>query len=63
MERSILNIMNIHIIKSEAIRQKTKLTAALTKTQKLKGRWAGHVLRYKDDRCTVRITGVWKGPK
>lgn len=61
MERSILNIRKIQKIRSEIIRQKTKLTDALQQALHLKWQWAGHVARYKDKRWTL-VTTKWTGP-
>lgn len=61
MERSILNIRKTHKIRSEAIRQTTKLTDALTQALKLKWQWAGHVSRLTDNRWTIKTT-TWRGP-
>ncbi|CAF4752909.1 unnamed protein product [Pieris macdunnoughi] len=61
MERSMLKIRKIHKIRSEEIRQKTKLTDALRHALLLKWRWAGHISRYRDRRWTIETTR-WKGP-
>jgi len=61
MERSMLQIRKIQKIKSESIRQKTKLTDALRHALQLKWRWAGHISRYTDRRWTIEATR-WKGP-
>ncbi|XP_045455664.1 uncharacterized protein LOC123665395 [Melitaea cinxia] len=61
MERSILNIRKVQKVRSKVIRQKTKITDALTQALKLKWQWAGHVSRYTDSRWTI-ITTRWKGP-
>lgn len=61
MERSMLKIRRIHKIKSENIRQKTKLTDALRHALSLKWKWAGHISRYPDRRWTIEATR-WKGP-
>lgn len=61
MERSTLNIRKIHKIRSEIIRQKTKVTDALTQALRLKWQWAGHISRLKDNRWTTKVT-CWKGP-
>lgn len=61
MERSILNIRKIQKVRSKVIRQKTKMTDALTQALKLKWQWAGHVLRYTDTWWTVNTT-IWKRP-
>ncbi|CAK1582177.1 unnamed protein product [Parnassius mnemosyne] len=61
MERSILNINKIHKVKNSIIRQRTKITDALTKALTLKWKWAGHVSRYPDNRWTIQTTR-WKGP-
>ncbi|GBP48954.1 Putative uncharacterized transposon-derived protein F52C9.6 [Eumeta japonica] len=61
MERSMLKIRRIQKIKSEHIRQKTKLTDALRHALSRKWRWAGHISRYTDRRWTIETT-QWKGP-
>lgn len=61
MERSILKIRKIHKVRSDIIRQKTKLTDALTQALKLKWQWAGHISRLTDKRWTIQTT-QWKGP-
>lgn len=61
MERSILKIRKIHKIKSEKIRNKTKVIDALSHALTLKWRWAGHISRYMDKRWTMETTR-WKGP-
>ena len=61
MERSILKISKVQKIRSDTIRQKTKITDALTHALTLKWRWAGHISRYSDGRWTVETTR-WKGP-
>nr|XP_034837767.1 uncharacterized protein LOC117993998 [Maniola hyperantus] len=40
---------------------KTKVTDALNQALTLKWQWAGHVLRYLDNRRTIQTT-QWKGP-
>ncbi|XP_037872508.1 uncharacterized protein LOC119629720 [Bombyx mori] len=63
MERSILKI-KIKIkdkVRSEFIRNKTKLIDVLNFSKRLKWRWAGHVARYSDKRWTNEVT-KWKGP-
>lgn len=62
IERSILNIKKIHKVRSDFIRQKTKVTDALTHALKLKWKWAGHISRLTDSRWTIHTT-KWKGPK
>ncbi|GBP08005.1 hypothetical protein EVAR_78128_1 [Eumeta japonica] len=61
MERSMLKIRRIQKIKSEHIRQKTKLADALRHALSLKWRWVGHISRYTDRRWTIEATR-WKGP-
>lgn len=61
MERSILKIKKIQKIRHTDIRQKTKAIDALSHSQKLKWRWAGHVARLSDNRWT-RKTTQWTGP-
>ncbi|KAA5662277.1 hypothetical protein F3G60_33305 [Pseudomonas aeruginosa] len=61
MERSILNIRKIQRIRSEYIREKTKLIDALRYALTQKWRWAGHLARYTDKRWTLEIT-TWEGP-
>ena len=61
MERSILQIRKIQKIRSDTIRQKTKITDALTQALKLKWQWAGHITRLIDNRWTIQTT-IWKGP-
>lgn len=61
IERSILKIRKINKVRSDTIRQKTKLTDALTQALKLKWKWAGHVSRSTDSRWTIHTT-QWKGP-
>lgn len=61
MERSIAKIKKTEKIRHSIIRQKTKVTDALTYALKLKWRWAGHVARMSDDRWTIRMTS-WPGP-
>ena len=61
MERSLLGLKKIHKIRSETIRNKTKVTDALNHALKLKWNWAGHVSRLTDKRWTLLIT-KWKGP-
>lgn len=61
MERSILKIKKIHKIKSDVIRQKSKLTDAVMQALKMKWQWAGHVSRYTDNRWTIQ-SSRWKGP-
>lgn len=61
MERSILKIKKVQKIRSETIREQTKVQDALTKALKLKWKWAGHVARYKDKRWTL-IATRWRGP-
>ncbi|GBP38812.1 Putative uncharacterized transposon-derived protein F52C9.6 [Eumeta japonica] len=61
MERSILKIKKIQKISHTDIRQKTKVIDALSHSQKLKWRWAGHVARLSDNRWT-RKTTQWTGP-
>lgn len=62
MERSMLKIKKIQKLKSEHIRQKTKLTDCLRHALLLKWRWAGHISRYTDRRWTIEATR-WKGPE
>lgn len=61
MERSILKIKKIQRIRHTTIRQKTKAIDALSYSQKLKWRWAGHVARLSDNRWTAKTTS-WRGP-
>lgn len=61
MERSILKIRKIEKICHTDIRQKTKVIDALSYSQKLKWRWAGHVARLRDKRWTKETTS-WRGP-
>ena len=61
MERSILKIKKINKIRHTVIRQKTKVIDALSHSQKLKWRWAGHVARLTDNRWTIQTTS-WLGP-
>ena len=61
MERSILKIKKINKIRHTSIRQKTKAIDALSYSQKLKWRWAGHIARLTDNRWTKRTT-LWLGP-
>ncbi|KAJ8727743.1 hypothetical protein PYW07_001862 [Mythimna separata] len=62
MERSCLSIKLSDRVRNTEIRHKTKVTDALTFSQSLKWRWAGHLARYTDDRWTISTTN-WKGPK
>ncbi|KAJ2938174.1 hypothetical protein O0L34_g18514 [Tuta absoluta] len=61
MERSITNIKKIDKIRHTKIREKTKITDALTHALKLKWKWAGHVARLPDRRWTIKTT-TWAGP-
>ncbi|GBP21927.1 Putative uncharacterized transposon-derived protein F52C9.6 [Eumeta japonica] len=61
MERCILKIKKIQKIRHTDIRQKTKVIDALSHSQKLKWRWAGHIARLSDNRWT-RKTTQWTGP-
>lgn len=61
MERSILKIKKIQKIRHTTIRQKTKAIDALSYSQKLKWRWAGHLARLTDNRWTIKTTS-WLGP-
>ncbi|CAH2232130.1 jg20805 [Pararge aegeria aegeria] len=60
-ERSILKITKIHKVRSDRIRQKTKVTDALKQALKLKWQWAGHISRYADHTLTIQTTR-WKAP-
>lgn len=62
MERSVLKIRKIQKVKSEKIRQKTKVIDALQYALKQKWQWAGHIARRTDKRWTLQTT-MWKGPK
>ena len=62
MERSFMKIRKIHKIRHTTIRQKTKVIDALSYSQKLKWRWAGHVARMTDGRWTRQLTS-WPGPR
>lgn len=61
MERSIMKLRKIQKIPHTRIRHKTKVIDALSYSQKLKWRWAGHIARLKDERWTTRVTS-WPGP-
>lgn len=62
MERSILGLRKIHKIKNEKIRQRTKLTDAVTHALRIKWQWAGHISRFTDNRWTFQST-KWTGPR
>lgn len=61
MERSMMNIKKIEKINHTKIRSKTKTIDALSYSQKLKWKWAGHIARLKDQRWTKTVT-LWRGP-
>lgn len=61
LERSMLKIRKLDKVRHTKIRSITKATNALSYTQKLKWKWAGHVARLKDERWTKKVT-FWKGP-
>ncbi|GBP46780.1 hypothetical protein EVAR_10748_1 [Eumeta japonica] len=60
MERSMLKIKKIQKIRHTIVRRKTKAIDALSYSQKLKRRWAGHVARLGDNRWTTKTT-LWAG--
>lgn len=62
MERSVLKIRRIQKIKSEKIRQTTKVIDALQHALRQKWRWAGHIARCTDKRWTLQAT-IWNGPE
>lgn len=62
MERSIVGLKLKDKVKCTNIRQKTKITDALTFSLQRKWKWAGHLARYNDNRWTKRSV-VWTGPR
>ncbi|KAI8434265.1 hypothetical protein MSG28_012359 [Choristoneura fumiferana] len=61
MERSMMKIRKIQKIRHSVIREVSGVIDALSYSQKLKWRWAGHVARMGDNRWTSRLTS-WPGP-
>ena len=59
MERRTLGIKLIQKIPSTTIRKRTKFKDAYIDTLQRKLRWAGHVVRYEDNRWTNRTTFWW----
>ena len=58
MLRSILNIKRKDKIKNEYIYKKTQIKNIKNIISKLKWNWAGHIIRFKDERWT-KITTEW----
>ena len=50
MERSMLNITLKDKIRNEVIRSKTKVKDVTDKVYRMKGQWAGHLARMKNNR-------------
>lgn len=61
MERSMLNIKRRQKINHTKIRANTNAIDALSHSQKMKWKWAGHIARLQDDRWTKTVT-FWTGP-
>ncbi|XGW02331.1 hypothetical protein V3C99_014401 [Haemonchus contortus] len=47
---------SINWYQNRLLRQRKKIRDAVDYAKKLKIRWAGHVMRYSDDRWTVAVT-------
>lgn len=56
MERYILNIKLMDKINSKSIRSRTNMLDALYMCKKLKWKWAGHIIRARNERWSTKIT-------
>ncbi len=57
MERSLLRINKINKIKNEVIRQRTQMKDVLYVAKKLKLKYAGYMVRSKNERWNKKVTG------
>ena len=56
MERRMLNVKLKDRIRNTTIRQRTRVTDIVQYVTNTKWKWAGHIVRMKDNRWTIRST-------